>query len=130
MRFFLGSPVKRASGQQGRLAGPTGREPLVGLQISIAESRSPSAEVRRAGEVSSRRKRRVDHMDEPIRPHQKSEGSGTNAGGRKRVFRSRPPTANADIGEPNGRNESRNSALAESKSKVRVFSREQLKANR
>lgn len=33
--LFLGSPARRASGQAVQLAGPSGREPLVGLRVSV-----------------------------------------------------------------------------------------------
>jgi hypothetical protein len=40
--IFLGSPVARATGKRLVLAGPTGREPLVGLRL-ILQSEQPSA---------------------------------------------------------------------------------------
>ena len=126
--LFLGSPIKSASGQRVVLAGPTGREPLVGLQISIAEAHHPSADVAAAGKVIDRNAE-VDGNGQPI-VRSAGKASGANPGDRKRVFRSRPPSANADIGEPVAASDGKISALAVSKSKVRVFSREHLKANR
>jgi hypothetical protein len=35
---FLGAPIKRARGEKLTLTGPTGREPLVGIRLSIEEA--------------------------------------------------------------------------------------------
>jgi hypothetical protein len=65
--IFLGSPAVRIAGQRINLAGPSGREPLVGLRINL-ESRDAPVQ-------SSAR-------EQPVVPAQR-------AGGRVRVFRSR-----------------------------------------
>jgi hypothetical protein len=64
--IFLGSPVVRRTGTEILLAGPTGREPLVGLRVGL----------RRAGAAV-----RPQPVGAPARPNNAS---------RVRVFRSRP----------------------------------------
>jgi hypothetical protein len=68
--LFLSSPILRAVGQRVVLSGPTGREPLVGLRLSIQSTGT---------------------FDEPA-PPAPSEASrkASPAKGKVRVFRSRP----------------------------------------
>jgi hypothetical protein len=44
--IFLGSPQVRATGRRAVLAGPTGREPLVGFRLDMKEQKKPAASVR------------------------------------------------------------------------------------
>ena len=44
--IFLGSPQVRATGRRAVLAGPTGREPLVGFRLHMKELKKPAASVR------------------------------------------------------------------------------------
>jgi hypothetical protein len=55
--IFLGSPTMRVTGKRVVLAGPTGREPLVGLRVGIEEKGAqpqPTAAPSRPGRPSSR----------------------------------------------------------------------------
>jgi hypothetical protein len=63
--IFLGAAVSRVRGRRLDLAGPTGREPLVGLRLRVEEIAAP-----------------LQPVLAPV--------AGTRASGRVRVFRSRP----------------------------------------
>ena len=126
--LFLGSPIKRMSGQRVVLAGPTGQEPLVGLLISIVEAHRASAEPTTAGKVSKPEaavKSKVRAIDRLA-----GEGSYAKPGGRVSVFRSRPAVTNSDNDERVVKGDTKSTAPAVSKSKVRVFNRGRHKANR
>jgi len=72
--LFLGSPVMRVTGQRIVLSGPTGREPLVGLRVSLEETSN--------GEQETDRQARAKPVGAPTGPARPS--------GRVRVFRGRP----------------------------------------
>ncbi|TXL69887.1 hypothetical protein FHP25_36875 [Vineibacter terrae] len=69
--LFLGSSVQSKSGRSVSLAGPTGREPLVGLRLSVV-----ALEAFGAAQAASR----------PL-PQETKAGTGWSSGGRVRVFR-------------------------------------------
>jgi hypothetical protein len=52
--IFLGSPRMRALGQRTVLAGPTGREPLVGFRLSMKAIEKPAAAAPKASRASGR----------------------------------------------------------------------------
>ena len=108
----------RASGQRVALAGPTGREPLVGLQLSIVEAR-------RAGNAVLT-ENTFDALEALARSA--SKGADRQLDGAVRVFRPRSP--NASVGEAATQSGNDIPAKVASNSKVRVFSREQLKVNK
>jgi hypothetical protein len=126
--LFLGSPVTWVSGQRVIVAGPTGREPLVGLRISIVDADHSAADAAEAGEALER----PGTFDEKSGRLTKTAGkrAGTKPGGSMRVFRSRPADDKPDVSEPVAARDGEISAPAASKSKVKVFSREHLKVKR
>jgi hypothetical protein len=67
--IFLGSPQSRIVGQRVVLAGPTGREPLVGLRLRI-ESEDPPKSVRQIGQTP-RPKQSEDMEPEKHHPDQR-----------------------------------------------------------
>jgi len=71
--LFLGSPVRRMTGQRISISGPSGREPLVGLRVGLEEAKV--RETRKA---------------QPERRQAQPEQAPARASGRVRVFRSRP----------------------------------------
>ena len=83
--LFLGSPVMRVSGERVVMAGPTGREPLVGLRVALLEADSQNDRV-----TQSNRAARSDQKSQPRRnPGSPVQGPPPSSG-RVRVFRSRP----------------------------------------
>jgi hypothetical protein len=70
--IFLGAPTMRATGKRVVLAGPTGREPLVGLRVALQEGSTATRPRSMASDLGSSR-----------------------PSGRVRVFRSRPKQAQA-----------------------------------
>ena len=76
--LFLGSPQMRVTGQRVVVSGPTGREPLVGLQLRIA---APKAALQTAAANP------IAALPPPPTPA--SAGIERSAEGRVRVFRSR-----------------------------------------
>jgi hypothetical protein len=64
--LFLGAPVQRVTGRKVKVAGPTGREPLVGLRLQLEE---------------------VEEVDVPLRPVPVAV-TKSKSSGRVRVFRS------------------------------------------
>ena len=125
--LFLGSPMVRASGQRVVLAGPTRREPLVGLQVSIAEVALPATDTA-AHWVGFEPDGPVDDGDRPLA--QSKPAAGAKSSGSTRVFRSRAPQPSVENVEPSEAKEHKVPPVTPSKSKVKVFSREQLKVNR
>jgi len=131
--LFLGSPLMRMSGQRIVLAGPTGREPLVGLQMSIVEAERVSADVTEGwfGFDSE------SPDDEEAAPAAQSPvDDGAQLSGSVRVFRSRASRSAAatsaaeEVAALIDEKDHVISVDTQSKSKVRVFSRKQLKVNR
>ena len=122
--LFLGSPVTRISGQRVVLAGPTGREPLVGMQFSIAAAYDSSAM------AEARATERHPPTNDKDRSHASNSAKDADAklGSRVRVFRSRASRVNGDMGAATGDRALEVASIA--KPKVKVFSREELKANR
>jgi hypothetical protein len=76
--LFLGSPQMRVTGQRVVVSGPTGREPLVGLQLQIA---APKAALQPAAAAP------IAVL--PPSPTPASPGIERSSKGRVRVFRSR-----------------------------------------
>ncbi|MDH2380155.1 hypothetical protein [Bradyrhizobium sp. CER78] len=75
--IFLGAPALRVTGNRIVVAGPSGREPLVGLKLSVEEHRVQAAP------LAPRQPRRA----EPVAPMPRQEAPRLE--GRVRVFRSR-----------------------------------------
>ena len=119
--IFLGSSVIRVSGQKVVLAGPTGREPLVGLQVSITESGHSAEDTDRAAPAQEKAAV-IDHMDLSF-ARIESEVIGTKRDAPVRVFRPRPPKTTPDVRERPTTTGREVSAPAESRSGVKVFSR-------
>ena len=125
--LFLGSPIMRLSGQRIVLAGPTGREPLVGLQLSITEAEKSSVGVT---EEWTGFEPETEAQGEAPAPSAAVRGSKSD--GSVRVFRARTPQADAVAAKelPAATKGQENPVPAVSKSKVKVFSREHLKVNK
>lgn len=77
--IFLNSPTMRVSGKSIVLSGPTGREPLVGLRLSVEQ-----IEKRSTAKLPARSAPGADASTVPVRSITK-----TPSAGRVRVFRSR-----------------------------------------
>jgi hypothetical protein len=105
--IFLGSPQIRVAGSRTVLAGPTGREPLVGLRIYI-EQEQAKAELSRPAQI---RPAKTATPAEQVAPAQILQASGDvrpapdrspehSGNGKVRVFRSetrKPPPPAAEI---------------------------------
>jgi hypothetical protein len=97
--LFLGSPITRVTGQRVVVSGPTGREPLVGLLVSLEEivrdAYTPNQQ-----RAEKPRQTRSEVTSTPVAAATTSESAGRSPpgpSGRVRVFRSRPKQ-----GQPSG----------------------------
>ena len=116
--LFLGSPVMRVSGQRVVVAGPTGREPLVGLRLSVNDTRRSTVHGSEpaGGTRTAVAEEDVSHLQAPAAP---SPGSKSSL----RVFRSNPSQGQQD--------DQAKPEMAEAppatRAKVKVLRREDLK---
>ena len=69
--LFLGAPVMHVSGERVVLSGPTGREPLVGLRVSLHEASDPRHQraAQSAQYPQSKQKLRLAAIAEPTLLH-------------------------------------------------------------
>lgn len=82
--IFLGSPQMKVTGQRVVVSGPSGREPLVGLRLQIASTRTAAPPARSAPSTASQ-----GATAAPATAPESAKSPARSGSGRVRVFRSR-----------------------------------------